>query len=87
MRSMEIRTLIKALGGSAAVARSLGLGRTAVDNWCARDAVGGKHLIAVWKMARDAGIDWAPPGAEALPIAPVRARKTDVNRRSLKGAS
>lgn len=42
----------------------------AVSNWAARDEIPGEHRITVWEMAAAAGIDWKPPGAEGLTLAP-----------------
>jgi len=51
--------------GRKAVATACGVGMTAVSNWASR-GIPSEHYVAVWQMALDAGLDWTPPGAEAL---------------------
>ena len=63
---MSLTELLRALGGHAEVARRLGLRRTAVSMWVRRGEIAAEHRLAIWQMALDAGLDWAPPGAEAL---------------------
>lgn len=63
---MSLTELLRALGGHAAVAERLGLRRTAVTMWVQRGEIAAEHRNAVWQMALDAGLDWTPPGAEAL---------------------
>lgn len=65
---MTTRDLIDALGGPAAVAAARGLSVTAVFNWCAGGAVPPRHWIALWRMAKQAGLDWRPPGTEGLDL-------------------
>lgn len=54
------------LGGQANVARHLGVTRAAVSHWVAANALPAERREVVWQMALDAGLDWTPPGAEAL---------------------
>lgn len=63
---MKLTELLSALGGHAAVAERLGLRRTAVTMWVRRGEIAAEHRLTVWQMALDAGLDWAPPGAEGL---------------------
>lgn len=63
---MTIGDLFKALGGQRAVGDRLGVGVTAVSNMVVRNAIPAQHRLTVWQMALDAGVDWTPPGAEAL---------------------
>ena len=63
---MTLRDLFADLGGQRAVATRLGVGVTAVSNWAVRDRLPAQHRLAVWEMAITAGLDWTPPGAEAL---------------------
>jgi hypothetical protein len=63
---MPIRSVIKALGGPSYIASQLGLTVPAVSNWSLRDAIPGKHQLAVWRLARAAGVDWTPPAADGL---------------------
>jgi transcriptional regulator with XRE-family HTH domain len=64
--AMMIRDLMRGLGGQAEVARRLGVTRAAVSHWVAADALPRDRHVQVWQMALDAGLDWTPPGAEAL---------------------
>jgi hypothetical protein len=61
-----LRDLFSALGGQRVIADRLGVGVTAVSNWAVRDRLPAQHRLTVWQMALDAGLDWTPPGAEAL---------------------
>ena len=63
---MTIKDLMAELGGQAAVARRLGVTRAAVSQWVAADEVPEARRLGVWDLAVAAGIDWTPPGAEAL---------------------
>jgi transcriptional regulator with XRE-family HTH domain len=63
---MRIKDLMGGLGGQAAVARRLGVTRAAVSQWVAADDVPEARRIDLWGLALDAGLDWTPPGAEAL---------------------
>lgn len=63
---MDLRDLFAGLGGQRAVATRLGVGVTAVSNWAVRGRLPAEHRLTVWQMALDAGLDWTPPGAEAL---------------------
>jgi transcriptional regulator with XRE-family HTH domain len=63
---MEIKDLMAGLGGQAAVARRLGVTRAAVSQWVAANSVPEARRVDVWTLAVDAGLDWTPPGAEAL---------------------
>jgi hypothetical protein len=62
---MKFSELIKALGRRAVAARC-GVGENAVSNWVARGEVPAEHRISLWHLALEAGLDWTPPGAEAL---------------------
>lgn len=62
----SIRDLIEQLGGPSIVASRCRIGASAVSNWSARKAISGEHLLTVWAMAVEAGIDWAPPGTTGL---------------------
>lgn len=63
---MMVRDLMARLGGQASVARRLGVTRAAVSQWVAADDVPEARRLDVWGMAVDAGLEWTPPGAEAL---------------------
>lgn len=65
---MDVRTLIRKLGGPSKVAARVGVTPSAVTNWAARDAVSNSHLIAIWRLARETGVDWQPPGAEGFEL-------------------
>lgn len=60
---MTLRDLIDALGGSSAVARELGVSQQAVTNMKARNALPPRHLLTLWRLAKEKGVDWTPPGA------------------------
>jgi hypothetical protein len=66
MPAMTTRDLISRLGGLASVAKARGVTRAAVHQWVAADRVPAEHHLALWQMALDAGLDWAPPGADGL---------------------
>jgi hypothetical protein len=66
---MQIRALIKALGGPSEVAAELGLRIAAVGNWSMRDAIPREHHIAVWRLALKRSVAWTPPDAEGLALA------------------
>ena len=40
----------------------------AVSLWRRQDRVPPAREVAVWRMARDAGLAWTPPGAEGLTL-------------------
>jgi hypothetical protein len=39
-----------------------------VADWQARERVPSRHWLTIWRMAREAGLDWRPPGAEGLDL-------------------
>lgn len=60
MDAKEITTaseLIDALGGTGAVAEALGVNRSRVSMWRARNAVAGKWQLQVLALAESKGID------------------------------
>lgn len=61
-----IPVLLRRLGGQRVVAGRLGLARSAVGNWAVRGSIPGDHVLAIWQMAIEAGIEWEPPGADGL---------------------
>lgn len=67
---MHTGEILKALGGPSAVAKALGLSLPAVSNWTMRNAIASEHHIAIWRLAMTKNVDWAPPGAEGLVLAP-----------------
>lgn len=62
---MELGTLFTKLGRKA-IAAACNVRQNAVSNWLARGEIPAEHRLTVWQMALDAGLDWTPPGAEAL---------------------
>lgn len=62
--------LIAKLGGPTKVAAARGVIPSAVSNWIARGVIPAEHRMAVWRMATEAGLDWAPPGAEGFALVP-----------------
>jgi len=67
---MEIRDLIKRLGGPAEVAVRLGIAGKTVSMWGSRGEIPGDYRLAMWRMATEAGLDWTPPGADGLALVP-----------------
>lgn len=67
---ISVRELIRLLGGPTVVAAKRRVTVSAVTNWAARDEVPGEHRVPMWRDAYEAGIDWTPPGAEGLTLAP-----------------
>jgi transcriptional regulator with XRE-family HTH domain len=63
---MTLRDLMRGLGGQSRVAAALGVTRAAVSHWVAADDIPEARRIDLWVLALDAGLDWTPPGAEAL---------------------
>jgi hypothetical protein len=62
---MDLSVLMARLGRKT-VAAACGVRQNAVSNWLARGELPAEHRLTVWQMALDAGLDWTPPGAEAL---------------------
>lgn len=62
---MDLATLMAKLGRKA-VAAACGVRQNAVSNWLSRGELPAEHRLTLWQMALDAGLDWTPPGAEAL---------------------
>ncbi len=54
---MTIRELIQALGGSASVARLLGVRISAVSNWIARGRIPPRWFLRISKECRRLGIE------------------------------
>lgn len=48
------------------MADGLGLKPSAPSMWVQRGCIPAEHHVAVWAMAIKAGLDWQPPGADAL---------------------
>ncbi len=56
--------LIKALGGTQAVADHMGQTYQAIHNWIQSDRVPKKAEIKVWQLCVQRGVPWQPPGTE-----------------------
>lgn len=67
---VTVRELLKRLGGASAVAGRCGVSPSAVSNWGSRGEIAAEHWITIWRMAQEADLDWTPPGAEGLTLAP-----------------
>ena len=67
---LDIPNLIAALGGPTKLAAECGVQPSAVSNWGARGSIPGEHRLKVWRMATEAGVEWAPPGCEGLALVP-----------------
>lgn len=65
-----VADILRRLGGPARVARACGVTISAVGCWQIRDEIPPRHWLTIWRMAREAGIDWRPPGAEGLDLVP-----------------
>jgi hypothetical protein len=63
---MQVRDLIRALGGPVAVGARLGVSSQAVSNAVRRQRLPSDWHLPLWQMALDAGLAWTPPGAEGL---------------------
>jgi len=66
---MDVATLIASLGGAAAVARQCGVSPQAAYKWLAEGSIPARHWLRLWRMAKERGLDWRPPGAEGLDLA------------------
>jgi hypothetical protein len=64
----RICEVIKALGGPARVARACGVSCAAVADWQLRNRIPARHRLTLWRMAKERGLDWRPPGAEGLDL-------------------
>lgn len=65
---MTLADLIERLGGTTAVARAVNVTVPAVCNWVARETTPPRHAIALWTMAKRAGLPWRPPGCDGLDL-------------------
>ena len=62
---MTIDDLIDALDGPAVLAAELRIKPNAVSMMKARGSIPPRHHMALWRLAKERGVDWAPPGAPA----------------------
>jgi len=60
--------LIRALGGPKAVAEACGVTMSAVGCWQVTGTIPARHWLRLWRMAKERGLDWRPPGAEGLDL-------------------
>ena len=60
--------LIRALGGPKAVANACGVTMSAVGCWQVTGSIPARHWLRLWRMAKERGLDWRPPGAEGLDL-------------------
>lgn len=65
---MNVRDLIHNLGGPKRLGEVLDEPMKTVSSWGARDSVPAEHRVRVWRLARQAGLDWTPPGFEGLAL-------------------
>ena len=65
---MDVRELIRSLGGPTKVAEDCGVTPQAVTNWMARGRVAAEHQVTLWRLATERGVAWTPPGAEGLKL-------------------
>jgi len=69
--------LIRGLGGPKAVAEACGVTISAVGSWQVTGSIPARHWLRLWRMAKQRGLDWRPPGAEDLDIVPRAAMAGD----------
>ena len=60
--------LIRDLGGPKAVANACGVTISAVGCWQVTGSIPARHWLRLWRMAKERGLDWRPPGAEGLDL-------------------
>ena len=74
---MDIREIIKQLGGPTAISRVLGIGVGAVSHWWRRGRIPPEHFLALGNRAKALGIAWRPEGwpVEDIPTAEGRKRR------------
>lgn len=65
---MQTRDLIVTLGGISTMARVLGVTPQTVSGWQHAPTIPPRHWLTVWRMAKERGLDWRPPGAEGLDL-------------------
>jgi hypothetical protein len=65
---VRVDQLIDDLGGAAAIAAACRVSLPAVYNWQARNEVPSRHRLTLWRLAKERGLDWRPPGAEGLDL-------------------
>jgi hypothetical protein len=63
---MQVRDLVRALGGGKRVAQTRSVSPQAVSHWCSANDVPAEHYLPLWRMALEAGLPWEPPGAAEL---------------------
>jgi hypothetical protein len=63
---MRTKLLIVQLGGNKEVARACAVSSQAVTAWISSDSIPREHHVTLWAMALAAGVDWEPPGADAI---------------------
>jgi len=61
--NMTAGDLIDALGGATELAEALGIKPNAVSMMRARGVIPPRHHMALWRLAQERGVNWAPPGA------------------------
>ena len=64
---MEARVVIAQLGGPSAVAKHLRVTPQTVTGWSTA-GIPARHWLRLWRMAKERGLDWRPPGAEGLDL-------------------
>lgn len=75
MRS--VAEIIEALGGTGAVARTLGLPESTVSSWKGRHSIPGEHWAALEDMAKATSVD----GVTAAGLASLHDRRASVEAR------
>lgn len=68
-----VQDLVRALGGTQAVAKACGVVPTAVSMWMTSQKVPARHHATVWRLAQARGVAWTPPGFEGFRLLPADA--------------
>jgi transcriptional regulator with XRE-family HTH domain len=62
----NVQELVRALGGTQAVAEACGVVPSAVSLWITTQKVPFRHHAMVWRLAQAKGVPWTPPGFEGV---------------------
>lgn len=64
---LSLAEVVDECGGTTRVAAECRVVPSAVSNWLARDKIPPAHAFVMWRLAREAGVAWAPAGASEAP--------------------
>ena len=68
MNRPSVIDLVQALGGPTETARQCGVTVSAVGWWQVSGSIPPRHWLRLWRLAKERGIDWRPPGAGDLDL-------------------